>query len=525
MQVRYINGRIILIVDYKEYSETKASNHIFDRCLWDKNNKVWYAKNNADMIDYCKEHNINIIDIENFYNQLILPDEKIPEYLFPFQKEAIKFLWQTKVSGLKGANLFFDVGTGKTITSLSFVNLFKTKKLILCPSALKEQWRQEILKFNLASKEEIQIISGTKQKRLAAYSNLALYNIIGYESFRVDSEHLLADFIIICDEASKLKNQRTELYKRFNSFNRKSLFTIMLTATPMENNLGNIFNICRLHNKSFIDYNDFINEYCITDEMNGKTFIAAYIGIDSFTELIKPFSLIKKKKDVAKELPPITMQNRIIENTPNQNKISKFLIMEDLFTNFTKLRMLDNGYNTYINNGESKETSEKIKELKNILEEIPNKKIIIFTDYLASVNEIYNSIKENYNIIKITGEDKNKEQLIDSFKSLSQGILLCTDVLSYGASFSDVEYIINYNLHPNPAKMYQRIGRAARINNPYPITVINLIGSCIEKYILLILEEKQNNIDIFETTLKEEDVMKGVFDKIKRGSVKNSVEK
>lgn len=516
MQLRYINGRIILIVDYKEYSETKATNHIFDRCLWDKNNKVWYAKNNADMIDYCKEHNINIIDIDNFYNQLILPEEKIPEYLFPFQKEAIKFLWQTKIKGLKGANLFFDVGTGKTITSLAFANLFKTKKLILCPSALKEQWKQEILKFNLATPEQVQIISGTKQKRLSAYSNLVLYNIIGYESFRVDSELLMADFIIICDEASKLKNQKTELYKRFNSFNKKSTFTIMLTATPMENNLGNIYNICRLHNKSFIDYNDFINNYCITDEVNGKTFIAAYIGVENFTELIKDFSLIKKKKDVAKELPPITIQNRMIENTPFQNKTAKLLIMDNLFTNFTKLRMLDNGLNTYNNEFNYTELSEKTKELRNILTEMGNKKIIIFADYLVSVQEIYYALSKDYNVIKITGEDKNKEQLIDSFKSLSQGILLCTDVLSYGASFSDVEYIINYNLHPNPAKMYQRVGRAARINNPYPITVINLIGSCIEKYILLILEEKQNNINLFETTLKEDDIVKNVFDRIKR---------
>lgn len=517
MQVRYINGKIILIVDYKEYSETKATNHIFDRCLWDKNNKVWYAKNNADMIDYCKEHNINIIDIDNFYNQLILPEEKIPEYLFPFQKEAIKFLWQTKTAGLKGANLFFDVGTGKTITSLTFANLFKTPKLIVCPNALRQQWKEEILKFNLAKEEDIQIITGDLKKRLPAYSNMLLYNIIGYDTFRIDSEAITGVYLVIADEASKLKNSKAQIYKKFNSFIMKNVeFTIMLTATPLENNMGNIFNICRLHNKKFIDYNDFINNYCIMDEFNGKQFIAGYVGLESFTELIKPFSLIKKKSEVAKDLPPITFMNRFIPNVSEQDKISKALINEDLFTNFTKLRMLDNGLATYYGVINEEKPSPKILELDDILEEIGNKKIIIFVDYLTSVSEINKILGKKYNFVMITGENNNKEELINKFKQSKDAILLCTDVLSYGVSFSDVEYIINYNLHPNPAKMYQRLGRAARINNPYPITVINLIGSCIEKYILLILTEKQENINIFETKLSEKDIFEDILAKINK---------
>lgn len=51
-------------------------------------------------------------------------------------------------------------------------------------------------------------------------------------------------------------------------------------------------------------------------------------------------------------------------------------------------------------------------------------------------------------------------------------LLISTDVLSEGQNLQDAEVIINYDLHWNPVRMVQRIGRLDRIGSPYEIIYV-----------------------------------------------------
>lgn len=107
--------------------------------------------------------------------------------LMPFQKVGASFL-QKSGNGI----LAFDIGLGKSITSLAVAQAEGGKVLIVCPKILCEQWRREILKWIPGAKTFI--VEGNKVARQKLYKEISLvaecYVIIGYELMRIDIDSL-----------------------------------------------------------------------------------------------------------------------------------------------------------------------------------------------------------------------------------------------------------------------------------------------------------------------------------------------
>lgn len=128
------------------------------------------------------------------------------------------------------------------------------------------------------------------------------------------------------------------------------------------------------------------------------------------------------------------------------------------------------------------DNDDKIRELKRILSEdlhIKGKKVIVFTEYKVTAEYIYRElIKSGFsNIFEIDGQTKgNRHELIQRFapyyndSSSDQisdeiNILIATDVLAEGLNLQDASCLINYELHWNPVRLMQRIGRVDRRRN------------------------------------------------------------
>ena len=130
----------------------------------------------------------------------------------------------------------------------------------------------------------------------------------------------------------------------------------------------------------------------------------------------------------------------------------------------------------------SPENDDKIRELKRILTEDPrvvNHKVIIFSEYRATAIYIYNELKKSgfKNLYEIDGQSKvNRHEMVQRFapyyNDLSSSevedeiqILIATDVLAEGLNLQDASCLINYELHWNPVRLMQRIGRVDRRRN------------------------------------------------------------
>ncbi|MCD6417800.1 SWF/SNF helicase family protein, partial [bacterium] len=70
-------------------------------------------------------------------------------------------------------------------------------------------------------------------------------------------------------------------------------------------------------------------------------------------------------------------------------------------------------------------------------------------------------------------------------------VLLCSDVAEQGLNLQAADILINYELHWNPARLQQRIGRLHRIGQKNTVTCINLVAEdTIEERVLRVLGEK-----------------------------------
>lgn len=128
------------------------------------------------------------------------------------------------------------------------------------------------------------------------------------------------------------------------------------------------------------------------------------------------------------------------------------------------------------------EKDDKIRELKRILTEdsrVVGKKVIIFTEYRATALYIYKELdKAGFRgLYEVDGQSKeDRHNMVQRFapyyndSSSAQveneiQILIATDVLAEGLNLQDASCLINYELHWNPVRLMQRIGRVDRRRN------------------------------------------------------------
>lgn len=112
-------------------------------------------------------------------------------------------------------------------------------------------------------------------------------------------------------------------------------------------------------------------------------------------------------------------------------------------------------------------------------------KVIIFTEFADTANYIHQQLKNEgvEGIFKIDGSSSQRERsdIIRRFSPYYNGsssaelntenkeeirVLISTDVLAEGLNLQDAMRLINYDIHWNPVRLMQRIGRIDRRMNP-----------------------------------------------------------
>ena len=118
---------------------------------------------------------------------------------------------------------------------------------------------------------------------------------------------------------------------------------------------------------------------------------------------------------------------------------------------------------------------DKLQQLLKLVKEHPNEKILIFTEFCDTARYLYSQLQRAgfTHIEQIDSRRKvNREEIIGRFspcyneKSPESVVpvqtLITTDVLAEGLNLQDASIIVNYDLHWNPVRLMQRIGRLDR---------------------------------------------------------------
>ena len=209
-------------------------------------------------------HKKSISDDSRFTG--VLSEAKVD--MNPHQVEAALFAFKSPLS--KGAILADEVGLGKTIEAGIILSELwaehKRRIIIVVPASLRNQWNLELMeKFYLPSVIlENESYKEIKELDTNLFEDGRHIIICSYNFAIKHSEELqLVDWdLVVFDEAHKMRN----VYKKGNIIGNTMMNTfkhykkILLTATPLQNNLKELYGLISIIDPHFFSTVDSFNE-------------------------------------------------------------------------------------------------------------------------------------------------------------------------------------------------------------------------------------------------------------------------
>lgn len=456
-------------------------------------------------------------DLQSLTNRIIPISEidfsGLQADMYDYQKEGAYFAL------FKSSAIIADeMGLGKTIQAISTSILKKQhlhfeRVLVICPASVKYQWKSEIEKF---SDEKATVVNGLTKERTSLYKNDHYFTIVNYEMALRDKSTIndVGYDLIILDEAQRIKNFNTKTAAIIQ--NLKKVHGLVLTGTPIENKLIDIYSIMLFLDKyRLTPLWEFSYQHCIFDRKSVDK-INGYYNLSHLKNDLSDIIIRRQKREVLNQLPPIKQKNYLLQLHPEQRNYhgsfqsslakilsKKFLTKFDwdrIMMLLTKMRRVCNS--TYLV-GDNQNHSSKLKELSYILNHELNvkqegKKIIIFSEWLDSLKLIEEVLKkQGLRYVKLTGSipTAKRGKLVDTFINDPEcHVFLSTEAGGTGLNLQVADTVINFEIPWNPAKKNQRIGRIDRIGQVNDhLLVINLIcEQSIEMRINTGLSLKQN---------------------------------
>jgi SNF2 family DNA or RNA helicase len=402
--------------------------------------------------------------------------------LRPYQEKGFNWMLSNLLNGF-GVILADEMGLGKTLQALTVTTyLLETKKakniLILCPAILQITWKREISQHTRLSMNDIKIMS---------YETFASQRTADKIDYKYD--------LIILDEAQKIKNPSTKIWKSLQDIIVK--YRLLISGTPVENNMTDLWAIMQVCFPGYLG-----NKTHFTKELAGSGNMA---NTDNLKKLVEPFILRRKKSDCAIELPDKVETIQMVDMTVEQAALyQKCLDMEmaemntqstavSRFKLATHLKMICNHPASF-----SKEipmditASNKCVFVKNFIEENPEEKIVIFTQFI----EMGNILQKLLNAPFICGNDdlKTRHSKIDEFqnKSSQKVLIISLRTGGVGITLTKASYVIIFDLWWNPSVIDQAIDRTHRIGQQKTVYAYLLITKgTIEEKIYQMLQKKK----------------------------------
>lgn len=429
--------------------------------------------------------------------------------LLPYQLDGIAF-----AAGCGRAVLADDMGLGKTIQGIGTAEMLARfagieRVLVICPASLKSQWRIEAARF---SERSASLVLGSMAERAERYDDGSFFTICNYEQVLRDYlaiEKVNWDLIIL-DEGQRIKNWEARTSRIIKSL--KSRFALVLSGTPLENNLDELYSVVE-----FIDDRRlgaafrFFNRHRVMDD-KGK--LLGYTNLDELREKLRPILLRRTRNQVMKELPPRTTDVLRIPPTDEQLEVSrshrmiiqsiiskKYISEMDLLRLQKALLMCRMAADsTFLVDKQTPSYSSKLEELAQLLETLAreeDRKIIIFSEWTTMIDLIQPLLVEkNLDFVRLDGSvpQKKRQDLVHKFQNVpSCRVFITTNAGSTGLNLQAANTIINVDLPWNPAILEQRIGRAHRMGQTRPVHVFLLVTeNTIEENLLATLSAKND---------------------------------
>ncbi|MDI6780710.1 MAG: SNF2-related protein [bacterium] len=425
-----------------------------------------------------------------------------------------------------------EVGIGKTIEAGMVLKEYILRGMvkrfiILTPPSLVRQWEEELeTKFgiNTITSHDPLLRKDPSffwtQPRIIASIDTAKHTTNFDLVIKQDVD------LVIVDEAHHLKNRNTRNWKLVDALKKR--FLLLLSATPVQNNLIELYNLLTLLKPGiFKTEKEFRTGYMVA----GKPRIPA--NRERLQNLMRDVMIRNTRSLVDVRLPSRHAITLRIDPSPEEKECYLMLgcLIKEVYTkeadkhrlalhhlleaagstpsavSLSLRRFLEH---TPSNKGQELclryaklHPSTKIQTLFDLLDRNPSEKKIVFVRFRETINLLDTMLRERgVSFARFDGQmtGLEKDAAIERFRTESQ-VLLCTETGGEGRNIQFCNTIINFDLPWNPQAIEQRIGRIHRIGQEREVFIFNLaVRGTVEDEILRILDEK---INMFELVVGE----------------------
>lgn len=443
------------------------------------------------------------------------------------------------------AMLCDEVGLGKTVeaglvlSELLMRGLVRSV-LVLTPPSLITQWQGEMRR-----KFAIELTSYDD----ASFRNAGVLAWGAYDRVIVSihtakrEPHRTAILarrwdMVIVDEAHHLRSRTTAAWKFATELQKQ--FILLLTATPVQNNLEELFNLVTLlepgllntqrdFSRRFVSKEDkltprnvdqlhaLLSEVMVRNRRStvGLQFTRRYARTDAV-------ALTSGERVLYDSITAIVRNGLRTDTAVGMNRMTLVMLQMAIGSSAAAAAsMLDNMLNKpYLSleqranlrelseQARREDSNAKTDRVLQLLRDFPDK-LVVFTQFRKTQEMLRWKLAEaGHDVAVFHGglSRLEREAAIEHFRG-SARLLLCSESGSEGRNLQFAHGLCNFDLPWNPMKIEQRVGRLSRIGQRSDVYVFNLVAAgTVEAAVLHLLEAKLN---MFELVIGEIDMILG----------------
>ncbi len=421
---------------------------------------------------------------------------EIKANLRPYQVEGVNWLERLRKMYLNGV-LADDMGLGKTLQAITAITQNYAggqTSLVVCPTSLLYNWKEEISKFN--SNLKVSVVDGVPGQRKRMIDQAKNFDVLvtSYTLLQKDIEHYgnYEFSYVILDEAQHIKNRGTRNAKSVKKISAKH--RMILSGTPIENSLDELWSLFDFLMPGFLGtYDRFVEKYIrVPKEEQSK-------NLEYLKKKVSPFILRRMKSDVLNDLPPLQELTYHCQLTDAQQQLySSYaasardelvkLVERDGFdkvqihvlATLTRLKQICCHPAIFAKESSEEGDSAKYEMLLELLQTLieGNHKVVIFSQYTKMLHIMREDFeKRKIRFVYLDGSSKNRLDIVNQFNEDGSISVFLVSLKAGGTGLNLVgaDTVIHYDMWWNPAVENQATDRVYRLGQDKSVSVYKLV--------------------------------------------------
>jgi SNF2 family DNA or RNA helicase len=441
-----------------------------------------------------------------------------------YQVEGFEWLARLAHWGV-GACLADDMGLGKTLQALALI-LSRAPggpTLVVAPTSVATNWMAEAERF--APTLSMKLFGAGDRTAMLKEAGAFDVVVVSYGLLQLESSLFegVRWHTIVLDEAQAIKNAHTRRSQAVMALHGD--FRVVATGTPLENHLGELWNLFRFINPGLLGTSDQFNLRFAGPIEKAQDKRAELAARTRLRRLTQPFILRRTKAQVLSELPPrteivlpveLSQEETALYESLRRDALERIATLEapqaqkqiQILAEMMKLRRAC--CNPQLVAPDSGIRSSKLEAFARLVDELLENrhKALVFSQFVDHLSLLRKHLDERgirYQYLDGATPMQERKRRVDAFQAGDGDLFLISlKAGGVGINLTAADYVIHMDPWWNPAVEDQASDRAHRMGQQRPVTIYRLVARhTIEEGIVDLHRHKR---DLADSLLEGSDV-------------------